>query len=265
MKKYSLFMFFFSMLLGEEHINKLVQEVLVGRTDSAAIYLPELDRIYPNNPNLLFLKALMTTNGDDAKKIFVDLYNKHPTSQYGDDAVMKVAEFYYAAGLYGQSAEWLKKMPLYYSRSEHIERALKLFLNSLVISGHQDSAIFYSRVFNRQFPSLDFDVKINEIIMENKQESNQIQISLEDNQKEQQSSRFSLQSGAYSISRNAEDQKLYLIMSGYNARVIKLYRNKKDFLYAVRIGYYNSKIDANKVAEEIKKKLAINTIVITNE
>ena len=155
---------FLSTLLCQVHLDKLIQEVLSGSKDSAAIYLPLIETLYPNNPNMLFLKGLMETSGEDAMKIFVKLYNNHPTSEYGDDSVMKIAEYYYASGLYVQSAGWLKKMPLYYSRSEHIERALKLFLNSLIVSGHRDTAIFYSKVFKKQFPSLDVDGKINNLL-----------------------------------------------------------------------------------------------------
>ena len=92
----------------------IIQEVLNGSKDSASIYLPMIEMQYPNNPNMLFLKGLMETNGEEAMQIFVKLYNNHPTSEYGDDAVMKIAEYYYASGLYIQSAGWLKKMPLYY-------------------------------------------------------------------------------------------------------------------------------------------------------
>ena len=112
----------------------------------------------------MYLKGLLENDGEKAMTIFSKLYNTHPTSDYGDDAVMKVSEYYYAAGLYIQAANWLKKMPIYYSRSEHIDRAVKLFLNSLIVSGHKDTAIFYSRVFKRQFPQLDVDGKINELL-----------------------------------------------------------------------------------------------------
>ena len=233
---------------------------------------------YPNNPNMLFLKALMEPNGEEAMQIFVKLYNNHPTSEYGDDAVMKIAEYYYASGLYVQSAGWLKKMPLYYSRSEHIERALKLFLNSLIVSGYRDTAIFYSKVFKKQFPSLDMDGKINDLLDDyahSKQSSiNTIQPSLTKNQEVLHSSTsssvietevdkstgaYSLQSGAYSSQKNAENQKIYLINSGFNARIVELYKPKK--LYAVRIGYYNTKIEAN----EARNKLHIITIVVENK
>jgi len=156
--------FCLSFLSAQDYLDTLIQDVLHGSRDSATIYLPTMEQRYPNNPSLMYLKGLLETNGEEAKTIFAKLYNTHPTSDYGDDAVMKVAEYYYAAGLYVQAANWLKKMPIYYSRSEHIERAVKLFLNSLIVSGHKDTAIFYSRVFKRQFPALDVDGKIKDLL-----------------------------------------------------------------------------------------------------
>ena len=38
-----------------------------------------------------------------AEKLYDRVFN-----EYGDDSVMKVAEFYYTSGLYVKSAEWLK-------------------------------------------------------------------------------------------------------------------------------------------------------------
>ena len=133
-----------SSLISQDHLDALIQDVLHGSRDSAAIYLPAIDQKYTNNPTVMYLKGLLETDGDEAMKIFSNLYNTHPTSDYGDDAVMKVAEYYYAAGLYVQASNWLKKMTNYYRRSEHIERAVKLFLNSLIVSGHRDTAIHYS-------------------------------------------------------------------------------------------------------------------------
>ena len=274
---------FLSILLCQENLDILIQEVLSGEKDSAAIYLPIIEKRYPHNPNMLFLKGLMETNGEEAMQIFVKLYNNHPTSEYGDDAVMKISEYYYASGLYVQSAGWLKKMPLYYSRSEHIERALKLFLNSLIVSGYRDTAIFYSKVFKKQFPSLDVDGKINDLLndYENSKQSsiNTIQSSLGKNQKvfnsstsasvietegDKSTGRYSLQSGAYSSQENAENQKIYIINGGFNARIAELYRQTK-ILYAVRIGYYDTANEAEEVASKIKSILDLDTIVVKNE
>ena len=285
MKIISFLILFISSLCAQNELDVLIEQVLNGSSDSASIYLPTMEQRYPNNPSLLYLKGLLESNGEEAMQVFVTLYNNHPTSVYGDDAVMKVAEYFYAAGLYVQSTEWLKKMPIYYSRSEHIERAVKLFLNSLIVSGLKDTAIFYSRVFERQFPELNVDGKIKSLLLEfkesdkakgnsndivqnftdfNKVESNQlIQDKIISNQDDISAS-FSLQSGAFSSEINATSQRTELVISGFRARVKELYKSDKT-LYAVRIGYFNNREDALKVGEQIKTKLDLDTIIIKNK
>jgi hypothetical protein len=276
-----IFTFSLSFLPAQDHLDALIQDVLHGSRDSAAIYLPTMEQRYPNNPSLMYLKGLLEINGEEAKTIFAKLYNTHPTSEYGDDAVMKVSEYYYAAGLYVQAAIWLKKMPIYYSRSEHIERAVKLFLNSLIVSGHKDTAIFYSRVFKRQFPHLDVDGKINNLLLDFekadqakedaskilKPEATTTEIMDETPivifNTDNSHGIYSLQTGAYSVRENAESQKINLIIAGFSARINELYKSQRR-LYAVRIGHFNSKEDAQKVGAQIKSKLDINTIVIRN-
>ena len=285
MKIISFLILFISSLCAQNELDVLIEQVLNGSSDSASIYLPTMEQRYPNNPSLLYLKGLLESNGKEAMQVFVTLYNNHPTSVYGDDAVMKVAEYFYAAGLYVQSTEWLKKMPIYYSRSEHIERAVKLFLNSLIVSGLKDTAIFYSRVFERQFPELNVDGKIKSLLLEfkesdkakgnsndivqnftdyNKVESNQpIQDKIIFNQ-DDISAPFSLQSGAFSSEINATSQRTELVISGFKARVKELYKSDKT-LYAVRIGYFNNREDALKVGALIKTKLDLDTIIIKNK
>jgi len=276
-----IFTFSLSFLPAQDHLDALIQDVLHGSRDSAAIYLPIMEQRYPNNPSLMYLKGLLEINGEEAKTIFAKLYNTHPTSEYGDDAVMKVSEYYYAAGLYVQAAIWLKKMPIYYSRSEHIERAVKLFLNSLIVSGHKDTAIFYSRVFKRQFPHLDVDGKINNLLLDFEKADQAKEDALKNLKPEVTTTEimdetpiatfntdnshgiYSLQTGAYSIRENAESQKINLIIAGFSARINELYKSQRR-LYAVRIGHFNSKEDAQKVGAQIKSKLDINTIVIRN-
>ena len=55
-----------------------------------------------------------------------------------------------------------------------------------------------------------------------------------------------------------------MIIAGFNARVTELHRNNR-VLYIVRIGYYNSKNDAGIIGSQIKTKLDLDTIVVTNK
>ena len=155
-----------SFLFPQDHIDELIQHVLHGSKDSAAISFPKIEHKYPNNPSVMYLKGLLETDGEKAMTLFTKLYNTHPASDYGDDAVMKVSEYYYAAGLYVQAADWLKKIPQYYSKSEHLEKSIKLFINALTVSGNTDSAVYYSKVFKKQFP----DINLEEYMLEVKQD-----------------------------------------------------------------------------------------------
>ena len=72
---------------------------------------------------------------------------------------------------------------------------------------------------------------------------------------------YSLQSGAYEIKTNAIAQSKNLNSVGFDSRIIELNR-KKQILFAVRIGHYNSKQDAETIGERIKSRLNIETIVV---
>ena len=106
-----------------------------------------------------------------------------------------------------------------------------MFNRSKFFYSKPKSEIFYSRVFQRQFPNLDVDGKISELLQEYEQSKQQKGRTKEkttdpedipfefpnddisDNNKPTvQSGIYSLQSGAYSIHENAEQQKINLII-----------------------------------------------------
>jgi len=259
-------------------------QVMAGQPVEAMQNLPLFQTDYPNHPSVLYLSALLEPDGTKARDQFMMVYKNHPNSEYSDDAVMKIAEYYYAAGLYIQSAEWLKRMALYYSRSEHMDRAVKLFLNSLIVSGSKDTAIYYSKVFKRQFPSMDVDSKISQLLAEEaakaKAEQNNDLTDMSDNQAVEEvnanelavvkdtvaesKGQFSIQIGAYGKELNADYQKSQLKAAGMDARV-ELKESNGRILYAVRIGYYPSRSAAKEAGIDLKRTLGMDSIVTENK
>ena len=214
----------------------------------------------------MYLDALLEIDGIKAKDKFLELYKRHGSSRYADDSVMKIAEFYYTSGSYVKAAEWLKRIPLFYSRSEYVDHAVKLFLNSQIVSGSKDSAIYYAKVFKRQFPTMDVDQKMEDLISinEKKEAVNNDPVNVVgsiknifNKVKEEITSpvptgNYSIQIGAYGNNKNADKQKNMLVSAGLDARVEKL---KNRNLFAVRVGYYSSKEEAK---DDLKK---INSII----
>ncbi len=289
-----------SSVWGQDNVDQHITDVQIGKIKAAKAALPALLADYPNHASVLFLSALLEEDGEKAKSQYQQLYKNHPNTEYSDEAVMKIAEFYYAAGLYIQSAEWAKRMALYYSRSEHMDRAVKLFLNALIISGSKDTALYYSKVFKKQFPKMDVDTKLSQLLNEHEAEpvkaSEKVEVSdkkdvnagifdkivetlkspvpdeigspvkdvTPSSSSTSTSLPFSLQVGAYSKELNADHQKSQLVAAGYNARV-DLRESNGRTLYAVRIGYYADRMVAKEASRGIKSTLGIDTIVISNK
>ncbi|MBC8213470.1 MAG: SPOR domain-containing protein [Candidatus Marinimicrobia bacterium] len=251
-----------SLTLAQD-VDFYIKSALAGKTEIAQKSFLELEDMYPNDPGVMFLKGLLEKDGEKAKDIFAKVFNRHSNSKYADDSVMRVAEYYYVAGLYIQASDWFQKMPRYYSRSEHIERAIKLYLNSLVIAGDVDTARFYSRVFERQFPKMELPSNIIDIIQ--KEVSDKPKSEMSNSQKQQlvNNKAFSLQVGAFSSSENAQRIVDKLNSRGFRARIDKI-TSGNNTLFAVREGYYSSKVEANKIGTNIKSRLDLDTIVIKN-
>ncbi|MBC8310887.1 MAG: SPOR domain-containing protein [Candidatus Marinimicrobia bacterium] len=295
MMKLLVILLLFCNLFAQEGIEQLIENVQLGKIEASLSALPELQQNYPNHAGVMYLAALLETDGDKARVQYQQLYKNHPNSEYSDDAVMKIAEYYYAAGLYIKSSEWTKRMARYYARSEHIDRAVKLFLNALIISGSKDTAFYYSKVFKKQFPKMDVDTKLSQLLNELEiapTEESKVEVEKPKtggildkivetlsapvpeeielpmptfpSKKAVVKQPFSLQVGAYGEASNADHQKSQLDAVGYPARV-ELKESNGRTLYIVKIGYYSDRMMAKAAGRELKSTLSIDTIVVANK
>jgi len=297
MKKYIIIVLFHSIFFPQKLINEYIDQVMSGNISVAIENLPEYISKYPNHPGVLYLSALLETDGSLAKEKFAQIYNNHKSSEYSDKSVMKVSEYYYTAGLYNQSAKWLKKIPQYYSKSNYLDKSIKLFINSLTVAGDIDSVEYYIKVFKKQFP----DINLTEVILEVKNdyagnlepelvelsksniskkeetviakespENKNIMIKIQDllnRVKEDITSpinEYTLQAGAFGKKSNAEYQKKILLDGGYDARIENVNSNG-IILYIVRVGYFENRSDAKQYQDNIYSRLAVNSIIIKNE
>jgi tetratricopeptide (TPR) repeat protein len=256
---YSLILLFNLNTIFTQDIDFFIKSAEEGKIEIALDAIVELEQNYPNHPGVLYLNALLEIDGEKAKNLFKDLYDKHPSDdKYTPLAVMRLGEYYYSTGSYIQASEWLKKMPIYYSRSDRIEDALKLFLNSLIITGKTDTAKHYIRVFERRFPKMDFD--INTMISETQTKtSRELTPIVQDTKSE-----YSLQIGAYGDKKNAQRILQKLVINGFSGRIDESNSNGKR-LFIVREGYFSSRELAMKHIQLVKKKTGLDGILHKNK
>ena len=253
---------------GNQEIDSYIDSVLTGHPNAGSQMLSRLLDSYPNHPGVMYLQGLHELNGEKAVKVYKLLYKNHPNSEYADDSVMRIGEYYYVSGLYIQAAEWFKKMPIYYPWSEQIERGVNLYLNSLIVVGSVDTAKFYSQVFQKRFPKMKVEERILTTFLES--EKSILKSKLKKDKKSLKSSKtknilgkYSLQVGAFSSIINANTTVKILKSGGYSPRVEEV--NKKGLkLYSVRLGYYGSSESAKREGDKLRMKLGYDNIIINN-
>ena len=210
--------------------------------------LPELLSKYPNDPGVLFLKAILTDDGESAIKQYKYILENYSKSIYAPEAAMKIGEYFYARGLYTQSAALLKNIPMKYPRYPQMQRLTDLMINSFNAIGEADSAKYYSLIIKSMFPAIDTN---------NETKDNKLSQVFSFRKKTENFGPYVVQIGAFSNKENAKRLRLQVRQLGHDVSINKVDSNGKSF-YAVRINRYKSKRKAEEVGKDIKSKLGVN-------
>ena len=225
-----------------------------GNTAGVRDQLPELVSKFPNDPDVLYLKALMTTDGISALEQYSSLLDKFPESRYAPDAAIKIGEYFYARGLYTQASSYLSRVLTRYPNYPHVQRVIDLMVSSFQATGEEDSAKYYVYMYKSMFPSLD----VSEYGYRNKRHKEATALM---NPKVSDQKHYIVQIGAFGRVSNAKRLKLQVSQIGYNVIVVPMETNGRK-LYAVRVVGYSSKKYADQVGKDIKKKLGIDYRVL---
>ena len=231
---------------------KLLEE---GKVDGVKESLIELESKYPNDSGVLYLRALLTQDGNKSIEYYKDLIQRFPDSNYTPKAAMKICEYFYSRGLYTQATKILKKIPLQYPRYDNIQRVTDLMVSSFNAIGEADSARYYALLIKSMFPKIntaEYDLNIS-----NKKMANIISL----DKSEKIDGAYVLQVGAFSDIDNAKRLKLQISQLGHNVLINEVQSRGKT-LHAVRVGRFKSKNKADKIGIDIKRKIGVSYKVL---
>ncbi len=251
MTKAIFIVFIFSTLLSQ-NVDLYFSLIDEGELDGVKENLPELLSKYPNDPGVLFLRAVLTEDGDLALKQYKSILETFPTSSYAPEAAMKIGEYFYARGLYTQCASLLKNIPTQYPRYPQMQRLTDLMINSFNAIGEADSAKYYSLIINSMFPAVETNIDTKD---------NKLSQVFSFRKKTENLGPYVVQIGAFSSKENAKRLKLQVNQLGHDVSINKVDSNGKTF-YAVRINRYQSKRKAEQIGKDIKSKLGVNYRVL---
>ena len=251
MNKIILVIFIFS-ILASQNIDLYFSLIDEGELDGVKENLPELLSKYPNDSGVLFLKALLTDDGESALDQYKYIVKTFPKSIYAPEAAMKIGEYFYARGLYTQCASLLKNIPIKYPRYPQMQRLTELMINSFNAIGEADSAKYYALIIKSMFPAIETNISNND---------NKLSQVFSFGKKTEDLGPYVVQIGAFSKKENAKRLKLQVRQLGHDVSINKVDSNGKTF-YAVRINRYSSKIKAEQIGKNIKSKLGVNYKVL---
>ena len=251
MNKFIFIILIFSSL-SSQNIDLYFSLIEEGELDGVKENLPELLSKFPNDSGVLFLKAVLTDDGESALEQYKYILKNFPKTKYAPDAAMKIGEYFYARGLYTQCASLLKNIPVEYPRYPQMQRLTDLMVNSFNAIGEADSAKYYALIIKSMFPAIETNLELKD---------SKLSQVFSFKKKSENLGPYVIQIGAFSRKENAKRLKLQVSQLGHDVSINKVDSNGKTF-YAVRINRYKSKVKAEEIGRDIKSKLGVNYRVL---
>lgn len=221
-------------------VERLVGLIESGQGDQIKADLPSLLSKYPNNPGVLYVQGLLSDDGAEAVRIYQSIVDNFPRSEWADDALYKVYQFYYSLGLYRTAELKMDQLKRDYPSSKYL---------GILAGGKTENLPEERDTTHAETPSaLQTDSTDVRATASREQTPGQEQ--------------FVLQVGAYTAQVNAERQKRFFEDLGYPVEVISKVRDSRS-LYLVLVGSFKTYDEAKAKGIEIRQKHNINSFVIT--
>jgi TolA-binding protein len=95
---------------NEPDIRRRLEMIEKGQAEAVRAELPSMMTNYQNNPGVMYLQAVLTTDGTEAAKLYQNIVDNFPKSEWGDDALYKLYQYYYSIGLYKTADQKLTQL-----------------------------------------------------------------------------------------------------------------------------------------------------------
>ncbi|MCC6398274.1 MAG: SPOR domain-containing protein [Bacteroidetes bacterium] len=250
-------------------IQQMVAQVNAGAGESVREQLPSLISKYPNHPGVMYLQALLTREGADAVRTYQGIVDNFPSSEWADDALYKVYQFYYALGLYRTAELKMTQLRTSYPASPFggeaagAAQGARPSLPTPDPLAQQPATVVSTppETHTSQEPGVA-ETSAEPPPQTSEQPSEATPVSPQPHSDAPIPVRFSLQVGAFTLHANAETQKARFESQGYPAEMVSKVRDTRS-LFIVLVGDYATYEEAKGAAAAVKKKMGIDAIVIS--
>jgi len=226
---------------NEPDIRRRLELIEQGKEEIVRAELPTLMTQYQNNPGVLYLQAVLTTDGSEAAKMYQNIVDNFPRSEWADDALFKLYQYYYSIGLYKTADQKYQQLKQDYPFSAYAMEQTPLAEETPKPQKEQK------------------EVKQQKEIVEPREN---VPSSTPSQQPQKYNAGFTVQVGAFSTLNNAEILKSKFEQEGYTCNIFTIMSNGKK-LHKVWVGEYRTYDEAKAVSSELKEKFGLNAIVVS--
>jgi len=247
-------------------VRDLVSKLEKGDTDVVKAALPDLIARYQNDPGVIYLQARVATDGIEAAKLYQSVLDNFPRSEWADDALYRMYQYYYAMGLYKTADLKLQQLKKEYPRSEYLgEKTPPDITPAKTDSATPAPASTGIADTTSQAPAAGIPGSDSAT----SPPGQLVTPVTPDTRTHKDTSRdqpatplpYTLQVGAFSTSENAQKQKLFFEEFGYTAEITNRVRGGRS-LYLVWVGSFSTTNEARRTLSEIESKYNITPIVV---
>jgi hypothetical protein len=209
---------------SQPDIQRRLEMIERGQGEAVKSELPALMTNYQNHPGVLYLQAVLTTDGSEAAKLYQNIIDNFPKNEWADDALYKLYQYYYSIGLYKTGDQKLQQL-----RQEFP------FSTYAVAEKPQESP-----KTPQEAPA---DVKPTGSV-------------------EKYPTSFTVQVGAFSTLQNAEELKAKFEKENYSSNIFTIVNDGRK-LHKVWVGEFQTYEDAKRFTSEIRRKFSLESIVVS--
>ncbi len=210
---------------NEPDIQRRLEQIERGQEEAVKAELSTLMTNYQNHPGVLFLQAVLTTDGTEAVKIYQSIVDNFPKSEWADDALYKLYQYYYSIGLYKTADQKFDQLKRDYPFSAYAsdEKQPK----DRKASTQDQPSVIKKPASVEKYAAL-----------------------------------FTVQVGAFSTLQNAEELRTRFEREGYVSNIFTIVKNGKK-LHKVWVGEFQTQDEAKRFSGEMKKKFNLDSMVVS--
>lgn len=245
-------------------LEKHSKEELKNRLDT-------IKKKYPNSAVPLFLEAYIEENGDRAIDLYKQLIERYPGSKFTDNALLKLAQYYYAIGSYVSARQYLDNLVDKFPDSPLTPEAKYLAARCLIATGYYVSAEQELKEIIKEHSKSPYKnhakaelTSLDELVKQDKNPpGSQSAITNSERQFENMggNGKYTIQIGAFQDKTNASKQKEFYSQQGYLTTIETKYVSS-NLLYLVWVGDFETEDQAARFGEVFKKLYGVSFHVV---